>query len=142
MATETPTRTASEREPTGVAADEDRRSGYGSVPGSEFPRAIYVTILLAYVWMLLAAWWAFARDTEAGLVLGMATVLLTILIALPAIIAGMASGRAEKTKDESYVVGTATGDLPLSEACVQILLIPIIVAFAATAFGLTYVIFG
>jgi hypothetical protein len=116
---------------------EPPRSGYGLIPGAELPGAVYVAALLAYVWMLGAAWLAFGSSDESDLNLGIATVLAIVIFALPALIVRTAATRARK-RIGSDVVGTATGDLPISEACVQILLLPFMLALAATAFGLIF----
>ena len=46
------------------------------VPGVELPNAIYITVLVAFLWMLVASWYAFAADSEARLCLVVATGLL------------------------------------------------------------------
>ena len=39
-------------------AGSEYRSSYGSIPGEEFPGAIYRTVVFAFAWMMLAAWLA------------------------------------------------------------------------------------
>jgi hypothetical protein len=125
------------------AAPEQPRSGYGLVPGAELPGAMYLTALLAYVWMLTAAWLAFGSSEESDLNLGVVSVLTIVMFALPILIVRTATRRLSKrSPNSSNLVGTATGDLPMSEACVQILLLPLALALAATAFGLTYYFVG
>jgi|EndMetStandDraft_3_1072993.scaffolds.fasta_scaffold01573_9 hypothetical protein len=123
------------------AEREPLRSGYGSIPGAELPGGMYLTMLLGYVWMLAAAWLAFGSSDESDLNLGVATVLTIVFVALPVLIVRTAAARSGK-RTSSDTVGTATGDLPLSQACVQILLLPFVLALAATAFGLTYLFAG
>jgi hypothetical protein len=127
--------------PTHVTEPELPRSGYGLTPGAELPGAVYVAVLLAYVWMLSAAWLAFGSSEESDLNLGIATVLTIVIFALPVLIVRTARSRSRKRADTN-TVGTATGELPMSEACVQILLLPFVLAIAATAFGLTYFFVG
>lgn len=126
--------------PPSASGEEEPRSGYGSVPGAEFPASVYLTILFAYVWMLLSAWMAFGGDGEEDLILTFATILVVIIVALPALLTRMAAAQSPGRRALPDTVSTATGTLPMSEACVQVLLLPIILAFAATAFGLTYVL--
>jgi hypothetical protein len=120
---------------------EPFRSGYGSIPGAEFPGGMYLTMLLAYIWMLVAAWLAFGRSDESDLNLGVATVLSIVFVALPILIVRTATARSGR-RTSSDIVGTATGDLPMSQACVQMLLLPFVLALAATAFGLSYLLAG
>ena len=74
--------------------DEPPRSGYGLIPGAELPGAVYIAALLAYVWMLGAAWLAFGSNDELDLNLGIATVLTIVIFALPALIVRTATTRA------------------------------------------------
>ena len=124
------------------AEPEQPRSGYGLIPGAELPGAMYLTALLAYVWMLAAAWLAFGSSEESDLNLGVVTILTITLFALPVLIVRTAMARRSDKSTSSNVVGTATGDLPMSEACIQVLLLPLVLALAATAFGLIYVFVG
>ena len=130
------------RSPLHDAPTEQPRSGYGLVPGAELPGSMYLTALLAYAWMLAAAWLAFGSSEESDLNLGVVTVLTIVICALPILIVRTAAARRSDQKAGSNIVGTATGDLPMAEACVQILLLPLVLALAATAFGLTYFFVG
>src|SRR5262245_43983184 len=71
-------------------AEKARRSNYGSVPGEEFPAVVYVSVLAAFAWIMLASWLAFAGDGDAALALGIAIVLAIVFFALPIIIRHMA----------------------------------------------------
>ena len=62
-----------------------------------------------------------------------------VMFALPILIVRTAAARRRTDQHaRTNIVGTATGDLPLSAACLQVLLLPLALALAATAFGLTY----
>lgn len=126
-----------------VDAEQEQRSSYGSVPGAEFPAFVYVSVLLAFAWIMLASWLAFAGDTDAGLALGIAIVLAIVFFALPIIIFRVAAahlrhGRRTSNDFLSSRVDTATGPLPASSAWLQVLLIPLALALAATLIGATY----
>ena len=122
------------------AGAQEPRSGYGTVPGAELPAFVYVSVLAAFAWIMLASWLAFAGDMDADLSLGIAVVLGIVLFALPVIIRQVAvantRNRPEATGDFlSAPVETATGPLPGSSAWLQILLIPLTLALAATLIG-------
>ena len=119
---------------------EEERSAYGSIPGSELPGAVYISALFAFFVMLFTAWLAFGSSRESDLNLGIVTVLSIIALALPAIIARVAFARSRARGARPDTVETATGTLSLPEASVQILLIPVLLACAAVAFGLVYVL--
>jgi len=118
---------------------EAPRSSYGQVPGEELPAAIYVSVLLSFVGLLAAAWLLFDRSEEIGLDLIIATVLFTAMLGLPLLLCRMVS---RQTRAHGRRSGTApmhieiyTGTLSSGEAWLQILLIPLAMAFAAVAIG-------
>ena len=129
------------------AADTEHapRSNYGSVPGAEFPTFVYVSVLAAFAWIMLASWLAFAGDADADLALGIAIVLAIVFFALPIIIrqvavAHSATERGATNDFLSSQVETATGTLTGSSAWLQVLLIPFALALAATLIGATCVL--
>jgi hypothetical protein len=121
-------------------ADVELRSAYGQVPGDEFPASVYWTMLAAYIWMLATAWLTFGVGNEAELNLGVITALATIVFALPFLIHRMAKVRAAVPSEHTTHVEIATGTLTLPEASIQLLLIPVTLAFAATVFGIAFLI--
>ena len=128
-------------------AAQTPRSGYGSVPGAEFPAFVYLSVLAAFGWIMLASWVAFARDTDAALALGIAVVLAIVFFALPLIIHRVAAAHSQDKQRMphdflSSPVETATGSLPGSSAWLQVLLIPLALALAATLIGATYLLVG
>src|SRR5438552_18960119 len=85
------------------AAEQSRFSlppGYElqPLPGSEFPTALYLFIMAAYIWMLGAAWYAFDRDTDAGLALGIASVLAVVMFGIPMAMRKTAAPRLPRPK--------------------------------------------
>jgi len=125
-----------------TAADtrEPPRSSYGSVPGAEFPAFVYVSVLAAFAWILLASWVAFARGADADLALAVAIVLGIVFFALPIIVrrVAVAHSRPEREPAQDFLsapVEIATGPLPGASAWLQVLLIPLALALAATLIG-------
>src|SRR5262245_2662758 len=52
-----------------------------TIPGSEFPRAVYVSVIAAFAWMLAACWLAFGTNGGGtGLDLVMVTVLFAVFL--------------------------------------------------------------
>lgn len=131
--------------PRDKAGEDTPRSSYGTVPGAEFPTFVYVSVLAAFAWIMLASWLAFAGDMDAALALGIAVVLGIVFFALPIIIRQVAvantHNRPKMTDDFlAAPVETATGPLPGSSAWLQVLLIPLALALAATLIGAAYVL--
>ena len=125
---------------TGQAA----RSSYGSVPGAEFPVAVYVSVFIAFAWIVVASWLAFADGDDADLALGFAAVLTIVFFALPVLVRLTAASHSSKTRDArgdflSSRVETATGSLSGASAWLQVLIIPLALALAATLIGITSV---
>ncbi len=122
------------------AIDGEPRSGYGEVPGGEFPSAVYRSVFLAFVALLPISWVAFARDEDGVLSLGFATVLTIVLFALPVLVFWTARrhcpGRP-KGLDAFLTsrVEIATGSLTGGEAWLQVLIIPLVLVIAALLIG-------
>ncbi|MFM9846141.1 MAG: hypothetical protein ACKVP3_03165 [Hyphomicrobiaceae bacterium] len=119
---------------------ETPRSSYGQIPGEELPAVIYVSALLSFAGLLAAAWLLFDRNDEIGLDLMIATVLFTAMLGLPLLLARMVSRQTQAHSQRSGAAPSAhveiyTGTLSIGEAWLQILLIPLAMAFAAVAIG-------
>jgi hypothetical protein len=135
---------AGERDAAEPPAAEPR-SSYGTVPGDEFPPAVYISVVAAFAWVLLASWLAYARDAYAELALGVALVLGIVFFALPIIVWRVATRRSSRGGEPagdflSSRVETATGPLTGASAWLQVLLIPATLALAATLIGATSVL--
>lgn len=140
---------------SGVRSEAELRSAYGSLPGEEFPLAIYGTIVLAYCWMLGATWLAFGGgggDARTNLVLAIATLLVAIFIAIPilacrtatshlAISSTVESKRVELAQFLDSRIETEAGTLSGWETWLQVILIPVALAVAASFIGAAYVWF-
>ena len=116
------------------------RSSYGSVPGGELPAVVYQSILAAYAWVLIAAWLAFGGTGSVDLDLAVGTALAMVFFSVPIILYKSADLRSRVPKlglDRflSSRFDTATGSLSGGEAWAQILLIPLVLAIAATLIG-------
>lgn len=116
------------------------RSSYGSVPGAEFPTFVYVSVVVAFAWIMLAAWLAFAREMDAALALGIGIALAIVFFGLPIILHRVAivhaRSRPEMTGDFlTAPVDIATGPLTGRSAWLQVALIPVALALAATLIG-------
>src|ERR1700704_5989103 len=74
-------------------ANHGPRSNYGELPGAEFPKAVYRSVIGAFGFILLASWVAFGGGTDAKLSLDFATVLTIVFFALPIILYKTAAAR-------------------------------------------------
>jgi hypothetical protein len=124
--------------------NSENRSSYGTAFGAEFPAAVYYTVIAAFAWMLGAAWLAFGANKEIGLSLAIATVLCIVFLALPVIMYRMPAARSRVQRPDLKTfltsrVETATGSLSAREAWLQVALIPLALAVAATIIGSIYV---
>jgi hypothetical protein len=112
-----------------------------SVPGDEFPTAVYRSIVIAFAWMMVVAWLAFGRTSGTDLDLAAATVLFVVFLALPIIMYRTTANRVghepqlAAQRFWSSRVDIATGTLSRREAWLEVLMIPIALALAATFIG-------
>jgi hypothetical protein len=125
--------------------DVEPRSSFGTVPGAELPPFVYISVLAAYAWIMLVSVVAFARDWDAGLSLGVAIVLGLVFFALPIIIRHVAKAFSHAKPETPHQflgapVETATGPLSGASAWLQVLIIPLSLALAATLIGLAFLL--
>ena len=113
------------------------------IPGHEFPSAVYLTIFGAFAWMLLVAWLAFAAADGTNLDLMMVTVLGLMFFGIPLAIHHTTVRHTIEVplsvrRFEAEPFQTYTGPMPARQAWVEVALIPVALAFAATLFGAVY----
>jgi hypothetical protein len=115
------------------------------VPGREFPRVVYISILASFGWVVLASWYAFGSGGGIDLDLGFVTLIFAMFLGIPVILHGVGlrwTHSKPKAFDDfwEHSVGTATGDLPAGQAWIQVLMIPLALAVAATLIGIVHVL--
>lgn len=138
-------RSAESTSPQGNAPGETPRSAYGTLPGDEFPAAVYASTIAAFALILLASWLAFGGATGADLDLAVATVLGLVFFSLPLLMRRTARRRKQRVELRKFLsspVEIATGTLKGSEAWMQVLIIPLSLVFAAIAIGAVNVFFS
>jgi len=123
----------------------DEFSAHGRLPGVEFPKAVYRSVVAAFGFILLASWAAFGGGEDSDLALGFASVLTIVFFAVPIIMRKTAAAHSDDklTALPEFLrspVEIATGTLIGAEAWLQVLIIPLALAFAAAAIGAVYVI--
>jgi hypothetical protein len=130
----------------GARADaEEPRSGFGAVPGSEFPSYVYASVLAAFAWIMIAAWLAFARAMDANLALSFAIVLGLVFFALPIIIRHVARAFVQPKPQApreflASPVETGSGTQSGASAWFEVLIIPLALALAATLIGAAFLL--
>jgi hypothetical protein len=125
----------------------DVRSNYGSIPGAEFPTALYASIVAAFAWMLAVMWLAFGGNIGTDLNLAVVTLLTIVFFGIPIIMHHMVAGRLEPVpmRVKSFLssrIDIATGPMSARQAWLEVLLIPLALAIGATLIGTVYVWVG
>jgi hypothetical protein len=128
--------------PASASEPATPRSGEHPIPGEELPAFVYVSVFLAFAWILIASWLAFAGGADADLALAVAGVLTVVFFALPVLVRMTAAShsRARRQGQDDFLrsrVETATGPLTGASAWLQVLIIPLALALAATMIGVT-----
>jgi hypothetical protein len=113
------------------------------LPGGELPRAVYRTVLAAFAWMILVSWITFGSGREADYTLALAALLMFVFRAIPIVIFVTASHHMKARQETlghflSTPIDTATGWLSGREAWIEIAIIPVSLALAATLIGIVY----
>ena len=95
---------------------------------------------MCFAGLMAASWLFFDRSDEIGVDLLIGTVLFTAMLGLPVLLGRMVARRtrphARRPTVHNPHVEIHTGTLSSGEAWLQILLIPLAMAFAAVAIGL------
>lgn len=113
------------------------------LPGGELPSAVYRSVAVAAVWGLLAAWLAFGRNERTDFDLAIVLVFGIIALSVPRLIRITARHHnAVKSEDLQHFlssrVETETGQMSGGQAWLEIALIPVSLALAATLLGLVF----
>jgi hypothetical protein len=128
--------------------DDNRQSPVTPPARATLPRFVYVSILAVSAWMLIAIWAAFGGREHTAFLLVIVTffaVLFSVLFSFPAIV-GRARQRKAREQEQGVdeflatPVDTATERLSGAQAWIQILIVPVSLAIAATMFGIVYLI--
>jgi len=117
------------------------------LPGDELPRGVYIGIFGAYLWMFATAWADFAAPGGTDLDLMMVTVLAVVFFGIPFALYRTARTRlvSARPRIPDFVksqVDTFTGPMPAKQAWIEIMLIPLALAAAATLIGGAHVLVG
>lgn len=117
------------------------------MPGHEFPTSVYLSIIGAFAWMLATAWLAFSAADGTDLDLGMVTVLTLMFFGIPLAMhhtsVRSASDVPKSMRQFMHAsVDTYTGEMPARQAWLEVVMIPVALALAATLIGTVYVLAG
>lgn len=136
----------SEFSPTPVppAQEEDAATAI-EIPGHEFPTVVYLSIIGAFAWMLAIAWIAFASADGTDLDLGMVTMLALMFFGIPLAMhhTSLRSTHEVPMRVRQFMrtsFDTYTGTMPAAQAWIEVAIIPVALALAATVFGLVYIL--
>ena len=130
------------------AEDENSSApAIGAMPGDEFPRGVYLAVFGAYLWMFGTAWADFAAPGGTDLDLMMVTILAVVFFGIPVALyhtarTRLVSARPPMSAFLNSQVDTFTGPMPARQAWVEIMLIPLALAVAATLIGGAHVLVG
>jgi len=132
---------------TSLSTTADSEEVVLTTPGYEFPKAVYITVIGAFAWMFAIAWVAFGSADGTDLDLGIASVLAIVSLAIPLAIHHTAfrrthEGQTPLHKFMAVPFDTFTGDMPARQAWLEVALIPVALAVAATLFGAAFLLSG
>ena len=134
--------TLSERSADGVLSMRARSQRLAA--GSRIHPGIFRLVAGAYAWGMAAVWLTFAGTLESAYLITIATLLLAMILGLPALMRRMEAGVIGRTTTRSFadfIDGTAeigTGRVAGREVLVQVALIPAVLAFGFTAIGIEF----
>lgn len=128
--------------PTNARADMPEDQEHEVSLGTEVHGAVYLVAGLAYSWVLFVAWFAFGND-NAILNLSIVTVIFAVFMGVAGLAYGVAHAHLHKKLPswDEFVgskISVATGVISGWEAGLQIMIIPLALAVAATIFGIMY----
>jgi hypothetical protein len=136
-------------EKTVQVVDDDKPTApvIETMPGDEFPHGVYIAVFAAYLWMIGTAWADFAAPNGVDLDLMMVTVLAAVFFGIPLALyhtarTRLVSARPPMSEFLNSQVDTFTGPMPAKQAWIEIMLIPLALAAAATLIGGVHVLVG
>ena len=107
------------------------------------------TAIAAALWFIAVTWLAFAHGIETDYLLLIVTLFFVIFITLFLFTATYSRGDprwpTERTSFREFLngtVSTATGEERGCDVLIEIVLLPVVLAFGATLIGLAWMIFG
>jgi hypothetical protein len=108
--------------------------------GSELPQAVYIVVIAAFAWIVVMAWFAFGHGIEAEWLATVGVLIGIVFFGIPILLwhANRAARRAKRRDLDEFLHSsfeTATGRLRGWDAYIQVLMIPLCLALAATVFG-------
>ena len=111
-----------------------------AVVGSEVPRYVYRTMVLAYVVILLAAWIGFAQSGPTAWDVVVSAMIFAMTLGIPSVIRHISfhhqrSSRLDMGDFLEKGLDVWGGHLSGRQAAVQILVIPVVLAAGAIAFA-------
>lgn len=108
------------------------------LPFGELPKGVYVITLLAWTAFIGAFWAGFGSDLNSGFMVAISTVYMLVFFVTPILMLRMArkfgAAAPEKESLNSFLerpVDTNTGEINGREALIQIVLVPVCLAFCA-----------
>jgi len=115
------------------------------MPGAELPSAVYITVIAAFAWMLMMAWLAFSSPDGINLDLGIATGFALMFFGVPLAIHHTAAHLMHRTGISVRTFlgapfDTFTGEMPPWQAWLEVAMIPISLAIAATLIGIVFLL--
>ncbi|MFA5897966.1 MAG: hypothetical protein WC829_02515 [Hyphomicrobium sp.] len=115
-----------------------------SLPGHELPTAVYASVIGAFAWMLAVAWLVFSSPGGTNLDLGIVSVLALMFFAIPLAMhhTSLHSTRQSTTSLHQFLrtsFDSYTGAMPAAQAWIEVAIIPVGLALAATLIGIVYV---
>ncbi|HWK32796.1 MAG TPA: hypothetical protein VNR51_03845 [Hyphomicrobium sp.] len=125
--------------------NEDDDTGALTLPGAELPSAVYITVVAAFAWMLTMAWFAFSSSDGINLDLGMATGLALMFLGVPLAIHHTATHLMHRAGMPvrtflNAPFDTFTGEMSPRQAWLEVAMIPIALAIAATLIGTVFLL--
>jgi hypothetical protein len=127
--------------------ENDNAPAVAAMPGDEFPHGVYVAVFAAYLWMIGMAWADFAAPGGVDLDLMMVTALAVVFFGIPFALyhtarTRLVSAHPPMSEFLNSHVDTFTGPMPAKQAWIEIMLIPVALAVAATLIGGAHVLVG